>query len=152
MLEKMARKKELRGFEGKLKVFLQGLQCFKAQIRLCFKGMHSETTECADMRTGHSGSSLLLLLSPLGAWSDSQQCLEPQLWSQTESLGGRDRTKLVQGSPRDRNYSCCFELMQNQHAGTPLGLSHRCLLSGLVFELWEEVKGSISGTTSSEWE
>lgn len=83
VLEKMARKKELRGFERKLKVFLQGLQCFKAQIRLCFKGMHTETTECADMRTGHSGSSVLLL-SPLGAWSDSQQCLEPQLWSQTE--------------------------------------------------------------------
>lgn len=96
------KEKELRGFEGKLKVFLQGLQCFKAQIRLCFKGMHTETTECADMRTGHSGSSLLLL-SPLGAWSDSQQCLEPQLWSQTESLGGRVRTKIVQGSPRDRN-------------------------------------------------
>lgn len=106
-------KRKGEDFQGKLKVFLQGLQCFKAQIRLCFKGMHIETTECANTTTGHPGSSLPFL-SPLGAWSESQQCLEPQLWSQTESLDGSDRTKLVQGSPRDKNYSCCFELMQNQ--------------------------------------
>lgn len=90
------------GFQGKVKVFLQGLQCFKAQIRLCYKGMHIEATESADMTTGHPGSSLPFL-SPLGAWSESQQCLEPQLWSWTESLAGRDRTKLVQGSSGNRN-------------------------------------------------
>lgn len=82
-----------------MEVFLQGLQYFKAQKRLCFKGMYIENTEHADTTMGHPGASLPFL-SPLGAWPESQQCLEPQVWSQTESLGGRDRTKLVQRQPR----------------------------------------------------
>lgn len=44
-------KKRKGGFQGKLEGFLQGLQCFKAQVRLCFRGMHIDTNEHADVTT-----------------------------------------------------------------------------------------------------
>lgn len=94
-------KRKGEGFQGKWKCFLQGLQCFKAQIRLCFKGMHIETAECDYMTIEHPGSSLLFL-SPLDAWSESQQCLEPQLWSQNREpkVGGTgpSLSKAAQGT------------------------------------------------------
>lgn len=44
---KWQRKRKGGGFQGKLESFLQVLLCFKAQARLCFKGMHIETSELA---------------------------------------------------------------------------------------------------------
>lgn len=44
---KWQRKRKGGGFQGKLESFPQVLLCFKAQARLCFKGMHIETSELA---------------------------------------------------------------------------------------------------------
>lgn len=69
ILGKTVRKKEGRGFQGKTEGFPQVLQHLKA--RACFKGMHIEASEHADMTTGHIGP-LVPSCSPLGVWLQVQ--------------------------------------------------------------------------------
>lgn len=115
------------------------------------------------MTTGHTGS-FVPSCNPLGAWLRVQTVpgtagLEPD---RDAGWQGWDHACPSQprGQKRHPNYSCCFELMQNQWAGTPLVSQHlpsstaltQMLPPGSAFRLREEARGSISGTDSSEWE